>query len=507
MVRDETAKVIPFVPRKEQAEFYANKHNRNFILKARKLGMSTLLAIDNLDACIFSPGTHAAIVDRSETEACGKLDMARCAWENLAKHPDPRVAVIGRHIREHLKLVGDSDREMSWNNGSKFEAGVSLRGGTPQRLHVSELGYIASHDRNRAQEIKAGSVNAVPASGEVTIETTHEGGKVGISYEFARLAMDCTARGIASQLDWRFHFFPWFDHPSYRLDIANPRIEANTDDYFAKLEKEHGVSVSLARKAWYQAKQAEQREAMFREFPSTPDEAFRATVSGAIYPHMMTLRASGRIKGFETDRTAPLFASWDIGVSDFTSIWLLQVSGRDLLWLNWHEGEGAGAGSYAEVIRAWESQLNKKIAFHFLPHDANTRERGTGKTYADHLKESGIPSHTIRIVPRCPDVWQGVNALRDLLPRSWFHARCDLARTSQTGSEKLSGVGCLEAYHVQPIGASGLVKEMPCHDETSHTADAARTFAEAWMRGMVGSQTTGERKPGGNKVISGFRGL
>ncbi|MEI6278314.1 MAG: hypothetical protein WCQ16_02880 [Verrucomicrobiae bacterium] len=504
-VRDEEAKLVPFIPRKEQAEFYANKHNRNFILKARKLGMSTLLAIDNLDACIFQPGMYAAIVDRSEAEACGKLDMARTAWENLGKHPDPRVSAIGNHIKANLKLVGDSDKEMSWNNGSKFEAGVSLRGGTPQRLHVSELGYIASHDRNRAQEIKAGSINAVPATGEVTIETTQEGGKVGISYEFARLAMDCTARGISSPLDWRFHFFPWFHHPSYRLDMERPRIEQNILEYFRKLQEEHGLKIGADRMAWYQAKHAEQREAMFREFPSTPDEAFRALVSGAIYPHMMNLRASGRIKAFEHDPKPPFMCAWDIGVSDSTSIWLLQVVGRELLWLAWHEGEGDGVGHYAEVIRAWEGIFGKRVACHFLPHDANQRERATGKTYVDHLREAGVAPHTIRVVPRCPDIWQGVNDLRDLLPRSWFHARCDEARVSKTGTEKLSGVGCLEAYHVQSVGASGIVRESPCHDESSHSADAARTFAEAWSRGMVevGGMATNDERPS-VRVISGL---
>ena len=505
-VRDEKARLVPFVPRKEQTEFYASKHLRNFVLKARKLGLSTLVALDSLDACIFTPGTFAAIVDRSEAEACGKLDMARCSWENMDKHPDERVAVVGRLIKANLKLVADSDREMRFSNGSKFEAGVSLRGGTPTRLHVSELGYIARHDRKRAEEIKTGSINAVPASGEVTIETTHEGGKVGISYEFARLAMDATARGISNSLDWRFHFFPWFDHPSYRIDPSKTRFEPRIIEYFRQLEAEHGIKLTADRMAWYQVKFAEQREAMYREFPSTPEEAFRAMVSGAIYPQMMNLRASGRIKDFSHDPKAPLFAAWDIGISDYTSIWLVQVSGRELLWLAWYEGEGAGVGHYAEVIRSWERMFSKRIACHYLPHDANQRERGTGKTYADHLREAGFASHTIKVVPRCPDIWQGINDLRDLLPRSWFHTRCDEARVSKSGVEKLSGVACLESYHTQTIGASGVVREAPCHDETSHTADAARTFAEALARGMVdtvGTMSDNERHSR-VRVISGL---
>ena len=500
MVRDEEARVVPFFPRIEQEQFYHARAQRNFILKARKLGMSTLIILENFDACVFEPGMHAAIVDRTQNEAQDKLDIARLAWKHLDKHPNSAVATVGAYIKKHLKLTSDTHGEIVWTNGSRFEAGVSLRGGTPQRLHVSELGYIASHDRKRAQEIKAGSINAVPQSGFVTIETTHEGGKVGLSYELAKLAMDTTARGIQTPLDWMFHFFPWFEHPSYRVNIAKPKLSPETVEYFRKLKEDYGYNIGPDRQAWYEAKAREQREAMFREFPSTPDEAFRAQVSGAIYPAMMTLRANGRISKFEHDRNAPLFAFWDIGVSDYTSIWLVQFAGREILWLAWHEGEGAGVGHYAEVLRAWERQFGKQVAVNFLPHDANTREKGSGKTYVDFLIEAGFPRHSVKVVPRCPDVWQGINHLRDLLPRSWFHVRCDEPRQSITGIEKLSGVGCLEAYHVLPQTSAGVLREMPAHDESSHSADAARTMAEAWHLGMI------DPRHGSPEALRGGRG-
>ncbi len=509
MIRDESARVVPFVPRPEQAEFFHRRHHRNFILKARKLGMSTLLAIDALDSCIFSPGTHAAIVDRKEDEAQGKLAMARLAWQRLDQHPDEDAATAGRQIKQELRLVTDTSGELAWNNGSRLEAGVTLRGGTPQRLHVSELGYIASHDRRRAEEIRAGSINAVPPGGEVTIETTHEGGKTGVSYEFARLAMDCTAAGINSPLDWRFFFFPWYEHPSYRVG-GSRRLDPKTEAYFAELRERHGIAVSAEQQAWYEAKRREQREAMYREFPSTPDEAFRAIMSGAIYPQMLTLRANACIINFEPDRIAPLFACWDLGVSDYTAIWLVQISGREILWLDWHEDEGKGVGHYAEVIRAWERQYGKVVGTHFLPHDADTRERGSGKSCVQHLVEAGLAKHTLKVVPRTPDIWRGINILRDLLPRSVFHLRCDQPRVDPTGRERLSGVGCLEAYHSLPTSASGIVREDPAHDESSHTADAARTFAEAWDRGLVEGRTAGGGGGGKDRVPpvvkSGFRG-
>lgn len=500
-ILDESAKIVPFVPRVEQIQFYRNQRNRNFILKARKLGMSTLLVLQYLDACIFSPGTHAAIVDRSQKEAEDKLQIARLAWENMPRMPSVGAQTIGAKIHERLELERDSDGEMVFSNGSRFEAGVSLRGGTPQLLHVSELGYIASHDRKRAEEIKAGSINAVPASGSVTIETTHEGGKVGINYEFAKLAMDCSARGEKTPLDWQFFFFPWYEHPSYTFPPGAWTLSPSTREYFAKLKEAYAIELSVERMAWYQAKTAEQKEAMYREFPTVPDEAFRAIVSGAIYPAMMTLRAAGRISDFEPDPNAPLLTSWDIGISDFTDIWLLQFAGREILWLDWIEGEGRSAGSYVDDIRRWEQRFNRVIAQHFLPHDAERRELSSGKSVRQALQDAGLGGNSIRVVPRIPDVWQGINALRALLPRSWFHSRCDLPRRLPDGTEKLSGVGCLEAYHKKGVSSSGTLHEMPVHDETSHASDGARTIAEAYEAGLIDVRSGPEASRNGRKTV------
>ena len=43
---------------------------------------------------------------------------------------------------------------------------------------------------------------------------------------------------------------------------------------------------------------------------------------------LSTLRAEGRVAGeFEADDVAPIYASWDLGLSDFMAIWLWQVIG------------------------------------------------------------------------------------------------------------------------------------------------------------------------------------
>lgn len=65
-----------------------------------------------------------------------------------------------------------------------------------------------------------------------------------------------------------------------------------------------------------------------------------------------------------------------------------------------------------------------------------------------------------------------------------FHERCS-RRPEIAGKKYLPGIGSLEFYRSLPPGSNGCVREMPLHDECSHGADAARTFAEAVSHGLV----------------------
>lgn len=454
--------------------------------KARKLGMSTVIVLDYLDACIWTPGITAAHVDKTLEDAVKKLSIARLAWEQGPNHPDPVIAEIWRALHASNPLIADSATKLAWSNGSIQSAGTSFVGGTPQMLHVSEYGPIAAQQPERSREILRGSINAVPVGGIVDVETTMEGGPFGECYQMFRLAIDAAGQDDQlSPLDWRLHFFAWFGHPSYDLPGSTHQLKAETVEYFDELRERHGIVVPHSRMAWYEAKKREQREQMWTQFPSIPEECVRTTVAGQIYPEVTTLRANGRVREFEHERGLPIFTSWDLGVSDSTSGWVLQPAARDLLWLGWYEGEGHGAAKVADIIRGWEAMFGRRFSAHFVPHDAVTRDKGSGRTWVDHLVSAGIPRETIVIVPRTPDVWVGINALRNLLPRSWFHRRCDAERLDDNGVRLPSGVDTLENYRKAPPTPGGVLREMPLHDKCSHSADAARTFAEAWERGMV----------------------
>lgn len=52
----------------------------------------------------------------------------------------------------------------------------------------------------------------------------------------------------------------------------------------------------------------------------------------------------------------------------------------------------------------------------------------------------------------------------------------------------MSGVNALENYQKAPTGSSGVERDTPLHNRCSHAADAFRTFAEAYEKGLVAKE-------------------
>jgi hypothetical protein len=482
---DADGKLRAFEPNWAQKEFYNNLWFCNHVLKARKLGFSTFIELLNLDDLLIEGNLTAGIVDKGMDDAIKKLKMVKCGYENLDNgdiHPD--TWKIGRQIKKAKRIVRDAVEELEFSNKSIFYCGVSLRGGTTNRLHVSELGATAIKAPKKAQEIVNGAFNAFTPGNRADIESTHEGGRLGIHYNLLR---KCMAHDNAklTEMDFRFHFFPWWRDPRYSL-AQGFELRPEIKDYFERMTRETGVSFTHGQMLWYDRKELVQGHGMKKEFPTTAGEAFEAIADGAIYGRQMAdLRAAGRIaQTFGLEANLPIYTFWDIGLSDYTAVWLVQPVGRWFLVLDWFEAEGCPGSAMPDVMQRWERKWAKPIAGHYLPHDAETRDRGSGKSYVTELKTGGLVN--IRVVPRTPDVWLGIGYVRDVLPHCWFHRdNCDQPRR-HAGEEFASGVACLEGYSKDVSPATGTrLREMPKHDLFSHSSDAFRTFGEAHARGMI----------------------
>ncbi|MBV5277344.1 hypothetical protein JZU56_06065, partial [bacterium] len=386
-------------------------------------------------------------------------------------------------------LISDNGGAMEWANGSAMEAGTSFTGRTPQRMHISEYGPIASQKPNKAAQIQRGSINAVPPGGIVDIETTMEGGRFGLCYHYFQLSKEACGKDL-SPADWRLHFFSWTGHPSYRLKGRKAQ-NAETFVYFHDLLEQYGVTVDDEQMAWYESRRRELADEMFQQYPSCIAEVDKATVIGAIYPEMTALRADGRVTRFNPEPGYPMYTAWDLGSSDNSAGWLIQPVGKADNYLAFSCGEGKGAAGVAEVIRSWEREFGP-IAAHLLPHDAMTTDKGSGLSYKTQLIACGVPQHCIRVVPRTPDVWVGIAEVRKRLPNSWFHIRTDQEMTASDGQKFPSGVGRLEGYRKHLHAGTSVSRSMPVKDNIcDHVSDAARSWAEGNAAGLVYATSSG----------------
>jgi hypothetical protein len=444
-----------------------------------------------IDRCLFAKGQTCGIIDKTDMDAKKKLNRIEFAYDHLDDPDDPTTAPLGAAIKQAVRMKTSNDHEIEFTNESKVWAGTSLRGGTIQLLLISELGYISFYNPKKAAEIKTGALNTVHRGNIVVIESTHEGGKYGVNYDMIKVAQESPAAPPQlTDMDWRFHFYAWHQNPAYVLPLGDGmklELTAELKEYFAKLETEHRIVLTDEQKHWYQKKKQTQGDAMWKEFPSTPEEAVNAVVRGAIYGQLMSrLRSQKRIVDFNHDPTVPILSFWDIGYSDYTAIWFLQLVGRDICAIRYFCRNQESAPYYWARCVEIERIYKQPIEWFFLPHDADKKEgMGSGKSTKDFLIEAGMPKNKIKVVPRVPDLWQGINNLRDLLPRFYFH-KTDCGQEWKADSQRMpSGIACMENYHTKIEEQSGMTYDTPVHDASSHGCSALRTFAEAYALGML----------------------
>ena len=98
-------------------------------------------------------------------------------------------------------------------------------------------------------------------------------------------------------------------------------------------------------------------------------------------------------------------ASWDLGMSDSTSIWICQTTNNEVRLLDYYENHGVGL----DVYMNWLRENNWFHCEQLLPHDVEVRELGTGKSRLEILQNGGLDC---RVVQRI-SVADGIQAVRE----------------------------------------------------------------------------------------------
>jgi hypothetical protein len=265
-IKDKDGKKIKFKFNWAQEKFHKERHNRNLILKARQLGFTTYKCIDKLDDVLFNSYLDAGII-------CHTVDDAEKIFNHKVKFAFDNLP---QWLRDRRKPNTDKAGELRFPNHSSISVSAGFRGGTlAGGLHVSEYGKICAKYPEKAREIKSGALNAVPIEADADFESTAEG-MDGDFYKMVTKAQLIDDKDL-SPLDFKLHFFSWWQASEYRLNPVGIKIPDELQDYFATLEADHGIKLDVEQRAWYFKKSEEQDQDMHQEYPSFPEEAFMAS--------------------------------------------------------------------------------------------------------------------------------------------------------------------------------------------------------------------------------------
>jgi phage terminase large subunit len=187
--------------------------------------------------------------------------------------------------------------------------------------------------------------------------------------------------------------------------------------------------------------------------------SWTAAIIGAYYgKEMEKAEEQGRLVTGLYDPGLQVHTAWDLGMGDHTVIWMYQQNGFEIRLTDYYAASGFGLDHYAEVLEGRRYKWGR----HYLPHDVQVKELGTGRSRLESLSALGISA---TVVPKL-SVEDGINAVRRVLPRCWF----DREKCAE-------GIKALRQYRREWDDVRKVFYERPYQDWASHPADAMRYLA------------------------------
>lgn len=195
------------------------------------------------------------------------------------------------------------------------------------------------------------------------------------------------------------------------------------------------------------------------EYAQEYECSFDAAVRGAYWAkELAEAEETNRITSVPYDPILRVHTAWDLGMADSTVVWFFQTHGRETRVIDVLKGEGVGLDWYVRQIEAKGYLFGK----HYLPHDVQVREMGTGKSRKEVLEALGV---SVTVCPNLP-LQDGIQAARNLIRLCYFDKdKCK------------EGLEALRMYRRDWDDKRQEFRLNPLHDWTSHYADAFRYFA------------------------------
>jgi phage terminase large subunit len=212
--------------------------------------------------------------------------------------------------------------------------------------------------------------------------------------------------------------------------------------------------------------------------------SFQAPIMGSYYGRELdAAEAEGRIMPNVYDRNLVVNTAWDIGHSDATAIWFYQQQGFEVRVIDYYIGIHGDFPIFVSMLMDRGARPGNEAGYkygkHYLPHDVNVTEVGSGKTRLSILRGLGLSN--VKPVAKL-GIDDGIAAVRRLLPRCYFDRdKC------------ADGIKALRQYRREWDETRKVFYEKPYHDWASDPADAFRYLAVGLQEPERASKSLPER--------------
>lgn len=214
------------------------------------------------------------------------------------------------------------------------------------------------------------------------------------------------------------------------------------------------------------------RKKDYQEYLHVWEGQCKQAVEGAIFANELRKAAEEhRITKVPLQAGVPVQTFWDLGQSDNTAIWFVQIVGMEFRVVDYYQASGHKMPHYIEVL----AERGYNYDEHCLPHDADHEQLAAQSTIKQQLltviESNQRLGKTVRIVPRIAKKALGIDASRSIFDQCVFDKeKC------------VDGLQCLRHYAFANDSETGRVSKEPKHDIWSHGADAFLCFAQHYKR-------------------------
>lgn len=268
-IRTKKAQVIPFNINRIQGGIIKCLETRidegapfrDFFLKFRQGGVSTLFELWWLDDAIFNPNRINATLSHKHDSLQELARIFRTGYDTMPQGLRPPL--VTDNVAELEFGFGAKDAAGRYAATSRLFVALDIRSTPVHNLHISEICHC--------DDAKiAASIAAVPPTGNITAESTANG--MG---NYGHLLYQDAKEGVG---EWRSAFFPWFIQDEYRKPVAFPITRTGDEVKFAaRAQSEYGVTITDEQILWRRDMKRTQRHLAGQEFPENDEEAFMST--------------------------------------------------------------------------------------------------------------------------------------------------------------------------------------------------------------------------------------